>query len=113
MRWMKASLLALEPRLLGAGAMGDRLVVEEVLRSRGGRQGRPFRGILRLLRLRRRCLRLRLGLLDRLAGRLDDGDDGRDLAALCVPGQDIVAADPLLAGFPDPLEIPLVRTANP
>jgi hypothetical protein len=30
-----------------------------------------------------------------------------------VPGQDIVAADPFLAGFPDPLEIPLVRTANP
>ena len=50
------------------------------------------------------------GLLDRLAGRLDGGDDGRDLAALCVPGQDIVAADPFLAGFPDPLEIP---PANP
>jgi hypothetical protein len=39
--------------------------------------------------------------LDRLAGRLDDGNDGRDLAALCSPGQDIVAADPFVAGFPD------------
>jgi hypothetical protein len=44
---------------------------------------------------------------------LDGGDDGRDLTALRVPGQDIVAADHFLAGFPDPLEIPPVRTANP
>jgi hypothetical protein len=54
----------------------------------------------------------RLGLLGGLAGRLDDGDDGRDLAALCVPGQDIVATDPFLAGLPDPLEIAPVRPAN-
>jgi hypothetical protein len=107
------ALLALEPRLLGPGAIGDRLVVEEVLRLLGVRQGLPFRRLLCLLRRRRRCLRLRLGLLDRLAARLDDDDDGWDLAALCVPGQDIVAADPFLAGFLDPLEIPLVRTANP
>ena len=53
------------------------------------------------------------GLLDRLAGRLDGGDDGRDLAALWVPDLDSVAADPFLPGFPDPLEIPLMRTANP
>ena len=101
--------LAWEPRLARPGAIGDRLVVEEVLRLLGVRQGLPYRRIPRLLRLRRRCLCLRLGLLDRLGGRLDGGDDGRGLAGLCVPGQEIVAADPFLAGFPDPLEIPLVR----
>jgi hypothetical protein len=76
----------------------------------------PLGRLRRLLRLRRRSLCLRLGLLDRLAGhgiRLDGGDDGRDLAALCVPDPDIVAAEPFLAGFPDPREIPPVRTANP
>ena len=73
----------------------------------------PFRRLLRLHRLQRRCLCLRLGLLGGLAGRLDSGDDGRDLTAVCVPGQDIVAANPFIAGFRDPLEIPLVRTASP
>jgi hypothetical protein len=107
------ALLALETKLVRPGAIGERLVVEEVLRLLGVRQGLPLRRLLRLLRLRRRCLRL--GLLDRLAGladgldeevpgelaqtlllgihllrvglgiRLDGGDDGRDLAALCVP----------------------------
>ena len=43
--------------------------------------------------------RLRLGLLHRLAGRLDDGDGGRDLAALCVPGQDVVARGSLPRGL--------------
>src|SRR5215217_6387901 len=86
------AFLALEPRLVRPGAIGDRLVVEEVLRLLGVRQGLPFRRLLRLLRLRRRCLCLRLG---------------------CVPDLDIVPADRLLAGFPDPLEIPVVRTSNP
>jgi hypothetical protein len=106
------ALLALEPRLVRPGAIGDRLVVEEVLRLLGVRQRLPFRRLLRLHRLQRRCLCVRLGLVGGLADRLDGGDDGRDLAALCVPGQDIVAADPFLAGFPDPLEIPPVRPAN-
>src|SRR5919106_2687969 len=100
------ALLALEPRLVRPGAIGDRLVVVEVLRLLGVRQGLPLGRLLRLLRLRRRCLCLRLGLLDRLAGRLDGGDDGRDLAALCVPDLDSVAAEPFPSGVPDPLEVP-------
>src|SRR5207244_9023369 len=95
------ALLTLEPRLVRPGAIGDRLVVEEVLRLLGVRQQLPFRRLFGLLRLRRRCLCVRLGFLDGLAGRLDGGDDDRDLAAICVPGQDILAADPFLAGFPD------------
>ena len=57
------ALLALEPKLVRPGAIGERLVVEEVLRLLGVRQGLPLRRLLRLLRLRRRCLCLRLGLL--------------------------------------------------
>src|SRR5439155_1389148 len=49
------ALLALEPKLVRPGAIGERLVVEEVLRLLGVGQGLPLR---RLLRLR---LRLRLG----------------------------------------------------
>jgi hypothetical protein len=47
------ALLAREPRLVRPGAIGDRLVVEEVLRLLGVWQGLPFRRLLRLLRLRR------------------------------------------------------------
>ena len=48
------ALLALEPRLVRPGAIGDRLVVDEVLSLLGVRQGLPLRRLLRLLRLRRR-----------------------------------------------------------
>ena len=91
--------LALEPRLVRPGAIGERRVVEEVLRLLGVRQGLPRRRLLRLLRLPRRCLCLRLGRLGWLA--------------LCVPDLDVVAANAFLAGFLDPLEILPVRTANP
>src|SRR5436305_1539427 len=68
MRWMKASrFFALEPRLVRPGAIADFLVVEEVLRLLGVRQRLPFRHLLRLHRLQRRCLCVRLGLLGGLA----------------------------------------------
>jgi hypothetical protein len=54
----------------------------------------PLRRLFRLLRLRRRCRCVRLGPLDRLAGRLDGGDDDRDIAALRVPGQDMLRRIP-------------------
>ena len=47
------ALLALEPKLVRPGAIGERRVVEEVLRLLGVRQGLPLRRLLRLLRLRR------------------------------------------------------------
>src|SRR5690348_7133814 len=56
------ALLAFEPRLGRPGAIGERLVVEEVLRLLRVRQRLPLRGLPRLRRLRRRCPCVRPGL---------------------------------------------------
>src|SRR4051794_28565697 len=77
------ALLALEARLVRPRAIGDRLVIEEVLRLLVVRQGLPLRRLRRLLWLRSRRLCLH----------------GRHLAAVCLPDLDIVAAGRLLAGF--------------
>src|SRR4051794_4773643 len=89
------ALLALEPRLVRPGVIGERGVVEEMPRLLGVRQGLPRRCLLRLLRLPRRCLCLCL--------------------CVCrgyVPDLGIVASDRVLTGLADPREIARVGATD-
>src|SRR3954453_15198981 len=85
------ALLALEPRLVRPGVIGERRVVEEMPRLLGVRQGFPSRCHLRLLRLPRRCLCLWRG---------------------CVPHLDIVASDRVLTGLANPRKIARVGATD-
>jgi hypothetical protein len=107
------ALLTLEPRRVRPGAIGDRLVVEEVLRLLGVRQGTaiaaPFSASSSSASLPLRPARSPRPA--RRSPRRWRRRSGYRRPPCSRSGH--VAADPYLAGLPDPLEIPPVRPANP